>query len=220
MIKAIFFDFDGVIVESFDIKTNAFARLFAHEGGDVVRRIVDYHLNNGGISRFEKFRYIYNEILKRPLDDVEFQELCNKFANYVLESVITAPYVKGAIEFLQNHASEYKCFVVSGTPQKEIEEIIQRRDIRKFFRGIYGAPIKKSDAVRDILVKEEIESINAVYIGDAMNDYIAANDNSVRFIARINNNEFIFCDVDCLKVRDLMSLITIISTLNSCLEKF
>ncbi len=35
MIKAIIFDFDGVIVESVDIKTKAFARLFEHGGGMV-----------------------------------------------------------------------------------------------------------------------------------------------------------------------------------------
>ena len=206
MIKVIFFDFDGVIVESVDIKTNAFAKLFEQEGEEVVKKVVDYHLKNGGVSRYEKFRYIYKEILRRPLNDIEFQGLCNKFANYVLESVVAASYVKGALEFLGNCASQYKCFVVSATPQTEIEEIIQRRDIRKFFRGIYGAPIKKSDAVRDILLEEKFESISAVYIGDAMSDYIAATDNSVKFIARINDNGDIFKDVDCIKVKDLTGL--------------
>lgn len=31
MIKVVFFDFDGVIVESVDIKTKAFAKLFEKE---------------------------------------------------------------------------------------------------------------------------------------------------------------------------------------------
>jgi len=46
MIKAIIFDFDGVLVESVDIKTKAFAGLFEHEGDSIVRRVVAYHIKN------------------------------------------------------------------------------------------------------------------------------------------------------------------------------
>ena len=210
VLKVIFFDFDGVIVESVDIKTHAFAKLFEREGGDFVKRVVDYHLENTGVSRYEKFRYIYQEILNRPLMENEFQILCDKFANLVVENVVKAPYVKGTIEFLENYASKYKCFVVSATPQKEIEEIIQRRNIQRFFKGIYGAPTKKSDAVKNILLSEGIESSKAVYIGDAMSDYTAAKNNNVRFIARINGNEAVFTHVDCLKITDLTNLTDVI----------
>lgn len=210
MIQVIFFDFDGVIVESVDIKTDAFAKLFEREGGDIIKRVVDYHLKNTGVSRYEKFRYIYQEILNRPLMENEFQILCDEFANLVVENVVKASYVKGTIEFLENYASKYKCFVVSATPQKEIEEIIQRRNIQKFFKGIYGAPTKKSDAVKNILISAGIESSNAVYIGDAMSDYMAANDNNVRFIARISGNEAVFTHIDCVKIRDLTTLANIL----------
>jgi phosphoglycolate phosphatase-like HAD superfamily hydrolase len=213
VIKAIFFDFDGVIVESVDIKTNAFAKLFENEGYDAVQKIVDYHVRNAGVSRYDKFRYIYQEILKRYLSDNEFEMLCDQFANIVVDEVVKAPYVKGAREFLGRYASEYKCFVVSATPQKEIEDIIQKRGISHFFSAIYGAPIKKSDAVRDILVKKDIKHISAVYIGDAISDYNAAKDNVINFIARIKNNESIFADIDCIKVKDLTNLREILEKL-------
>ncbi len=208
MIEVIFFDFDGVIVESVDIKTNAFAKLFKHEGNDVVKEVIDYHLNNGGISRYEKFKYIYGEILKRPLNDDEFQSLCNKFADLVVDDVINAPYVKGAKEFLENYSSIYKCFVVSATPQKEMEEIIERRNISHYFKAIYGSPTQKSDIVRNVLVREDVDRVNVLYVGDAINDFIAAKDNSVNFIARINKNESIFANIDCIKLNDLTNLDT------------
>lgn len=212
MIKAIFFDFDGVIVESIDIKTKAFAKLFEQEGEWVVENIIDYHLKNSGVSRYEKFRYIYKEILKRRLNDNEFQELCNRFADLVTDGVIAAPYVKGAKEFLDNFALRYECFVISATPQKELEDIIGKRSIKHFFKAIYGAPKKKSDAVKYTLTKEGIEPIHALYIGDALSDYEAAKDNSVNFIARINNNESLFANMDCLKIKDLTNLIEIAET--------
>ena len=61
--RAIAFDFDGVLAESVDIKTRAYALLFKGEGDQSIRQIVDFHLKNGGISRFEKIRKIYNDIL-------------------------------------------------------------------------------------------------------------------------------------------------------------
>ena len=210
MIKVIFFDFDGVIVESVDIKTNAFAKLFEREGDNIIKKVVKYHLENTGVSRYEKFRYIYDEILKRPLNDSEFNVLCSKFATLVVDNVLKAPYVKGAKEFLENYALKYECFVTSATPQRELKDIIQKRDLNRFFKSIYGAPTKKSDAVRDVLVREKIDNNVAVYVGDALSDYKAAMDNSVHFISRINNNETIFAGIDCLKIKDLTNLKTIL----------
>lgn len=214
MIKIVIFDFDGVIIESIDIKTNAFAKLFEPEGSEIVKKVVDYHLKNLGVSRYEKFRHIYKEILRRSLDGDEFKMLCNKFTNLVIDSVVKAPYVKGAREFLENFVTKYKYFVVSATPQQELEEIIQRRSMSHFFKATYGSPTKKSNAVKDILLKEEIKSSNAIFIGDAINDYMAAKDNNVKFIARItkmnSDNEAIFVHVRCDKIKDLTNLSDII----------
>ena len=88
MIRAIAFDFDGVLVESVEVKTRAFARLFNTEGPDAVRKILDYHLENGGVSRFEKFKTIYRSILKRPLSEEQFRSLCERFSELVVDEVV------------------------------------------------------------------------------------------------------------------------------------
>lgn len=213
MIKVIFFDFDGVLIESVDIKTDAFARLFEAEGKGVVKKVVDYHLQNAGVSRYDKFRFIYEEILHRPLTDDVFRLLCDKFSLLVKESVIAAPYVKGAEGFLKDHSSKYRCFVVSATPQEEIEEIIARRGMLGFFKGIYGAPTKKTEAVRKVIRAERIAPDEALYVGDAMSDYSAARDNSAHFIARISDRDPVFSGVECLKAGDLRDLTAMIGNL-------
>lgn len=213
MIKAVFFDFDGVIVESVDIKTKAFTELFGAEGPDAVRQVVAYHLDNAGVSRFDKFHYIYREILKRPLTDEEFKRLCDIFSGLVVDGVATAPYVEGAIEFLEEYSSAYECFVVSATPQQEMEEIIRRRGLVSFFTGIYGAPNKKADVVRKVLAANGTNPADAVYIGDAMSDYEAARDNGLHFIARINRNENIFEKTDCIKIPNLSHLAEILDSI-------
>jgi beta-phosphoglucomutase-like phosphatase (HAD superfamily) len=57
-VKAVLFDFDGVIVESVYVKTEAFRELFAGES-EYLSEILAFHLANGGMSRYTKFEIIY-----------------------------------------------------------------------------------------------------------------------------------------------------------------
>ena len=56
MIKTIFFDFDGVILNSVNVKTEAFRDMYKQYGDDIAQKVVNHHLANGGVSIFEKFR--------------------------------------------------------------------------------------------------------------------------------------------------------------------
>lgn len=206
MIKVVIFDFDGVIAESLDIKTKAFAELFQKENKNARRKIVDYHLRNLGVSRYEKFKHIYTKILKRPLGKNEFKMLCAEFSGLVRDKVIAAAYVKGAKEFLQRYAHRYRCFVLSATPKQELGQIIRERKIRHFFKAVYGTPDDKPVIVRKILAEEKARPKEAVYIGDSLSDYRAARANSVRFIARIKGKGGIFRNINCPKIRDLTRL--------------
>ena len=213
MIKAIIFDFDGVIVDSVDIKTKAFGELFEEEGKDISGKVVEYHLNNTGVSRFDKFRYIYKNMLNRELSDEKFNELCSRFESLVTDNVIKAPFIKGAKEFLEGHSGEYSCFVASATPQKEIEDIILKKGIGGYFRGIYGAPFKKSDAVKEIISKQRVKPGEVLYAGDAMSDYNAAKGSSVNFVAVADEDSAIFSGVNCLKIKDLSGFHSLVTSL-------
>jgi len=206
MIDAVIFDFDGVLVESVDIKTAAFGKLFRDEGTDVERQVVEYHLLNTGVSRFDKFRYIYQHILKKELTEDKFKNLCDTFAALVMDEVVSAPYVAGAKEFLDSFTGKCKFFVTSATPQDEIDEIVKRRQMDQYFEEVYGAPVKKIEAVRTILDKYGFDPDSVIYVGDAMSDYEAAKSSGLKFVARINNNEDIFSKIDCAKMRDLTNL--------------
>lgn len=206
MIKAIVFDFDGVIVESVDIKTKAFGKLFEPEGSAVVNSVVDYHLMHTGVSRFDKFRYIYDAILKRPLPKDEYDGLCRRFSELVTREVISAPYVSGAKEFLDAYSGAFKLFVASATPQAELEGIITRRRMGSYFSGVYGSPTRKSDAVRSVIERYHFVPDEILFVGDALSDYDAAISNHCHFIARINDNEAIFDGIVCSKISDMTAL--------------
>src|SRR3989338_7182699 len=119
MLKAIIFDFDGVIAESVEVKIDAFRRIF-EDYPQHLDQILAYHTANGGISRYVKFDYIYKEILNKPLNQDQSRQLGDRFTQYALEEVVRAPLVAGAKEFLEKYHQTIKLFIVSGTPQDEM----------------------------------------------------------------------------------------------------
>lgn len=184
-IKAIVFDFDGVITESMDIKTQAFAHLFRNYSEDIVKKVIKLHLDNGGMSRYKKFRIIYREYLNRHLNTDEEERLGRKFSEFCFSKLITCPYVKGAREFLEANYDKYMLFIVSGTPHDEINHLVNRRQLRKYFKGVWGTPGTKSELLKMILERYDLKPSQVVFVGDAPTDYGGAKDQGIRFIARI-----------------------------------
>ena len=64
MLKGIIFDFDGVIAESVQVKTDAFMELYVLYGQDVVQKVTKHHEANGGMSRYEKIKYYHKTLLR------------------------------------------------------------------------------------------------------------------------------------------------------------
>ena len=54
----IIFDFDGVIINSHKVKTNAFYQIFKFYGEAIALKAKRYHEKNIGKSRYFKFQYI------------------------------------------------------------------------------------------------------------------------------------------------------------------
>ena len=68
-----------------------------------------------------------------------------------------------------------------------------RRGINHYFRSIYGAPRKKPELVEGILTNNHWSPDHAIFVGDSIDDQIAAAENSIHFIGRVpvgNRNPF------------------------------
>ena len=63
LIKTIFWDFDGVILDSMPIRDFGFAKIFEEFDKELVDKLLEYHTLNGGLSRYVKIRYFYNTLL-------------------------------------------------------------------------------------------------------------------------------------------------------------
>lgn len=192
MIKGIIFDFDGVIVESVSVKTDAFAELYSKYNDDVIKNIIDHHLANGGMSRFKKIKHYHNNFLKKAITKSELEYLADKFSKIVLKKVIKAPYVSGIYKFIEGNYQKYKFFISTGTPQKEIKIICQSRDIKKFFLGIYGSPDSKITHIDKIMSKNKLKSNELLFFGDSNTDYDAAKERKIKFVLRQHDENIEF----------------------------
>lgn len=204
--KVIFWDFDGVIKDSIEVKSRGFANLFQTFGEAVKERVLEHHRANGGMSRFDKVPLYLNWAGLNANPD-KVAEYCDKFSQLVLQEVIDAPWVAGVEIFIRNNPNQQKFILVSATPQNELAYILRALDLTKCFKKVFGAPTCKKDAIRITLEKYKYKPNDCLMIGDAQTDLEAAQANEVPFILRRNDT-----NADMLKnyigpsIRDLSEL--------------
>lgn len=188
--EAVFFDFDGVILDSVDVKTKAFAKMFREYGPEVEKKVVKYHLANGGVSRFDKFRYYYEEIFNKPITEEIIKTLSAQFSDLVVEGVLASPFISGAKESLgllkKNNIPAY---IISGTPDNEMKSIVDRKGLNTYFKEVHGSPKKKQEICLEIIDREHYDPKNCLFIGDALSDYEAAKKNGICFLGIVRDGE-------------------------------
>lgn len=184
--QAIIFDFDGVVVESGEIKTQAFANLYRDYGETIMSAVARYHVLHGGMSRYHKFRYFQETLLEKPpLTAEEEQHLDRRFSELVLEAVIASDPVPGAAELIRREAARIPLFVASGTPETELNTIVDRRGLASYFTAVRGSPTPKQKLIADILLAHALLPERVLMIGDALIDYQSAYLNNVAFLGRV-----------------------------------
>ncbi|MFD0795850.1 HAD family hydrolase [Maribacter chungangensis] len=187
-IRNIFFDFDGVLAESVSAKTDAFKEMYLPHGEDIAKSVVEYHINHGGVSRFQKFRHWEKEFFGKDLSDVELNRMANRFSELVLQKVIDSKAVPDSLWFLKKYANTLRFWVITGTPTIEIEKIAVSRGIDHYFEGLHGSPENKRYWSEYLLDTFDLNREETLFLGDATTDMDAAQFSNLHFALR-NNEE-------------------------------
>ena len=191
MIKTILWDFDGVIIDSMKIKGDGFVELFREHKKTDVKILEKYHYKNGGVSRFEKIRYFYEEILNEQISEENILNLANIFANIIKKKIFDKKnLIKDSMEFIKNNYKKFNFHIVSGAEHIELINLCDYLDIKSYFISIHGSPIKKDILIKNTIIDYKYSLDEIILIGDAMSDYRAAKINNILFYA-FNNNDLI-----------------------------
>ena len=182
MLKGIIFDFDGVIAESVQVKTDAFAMLYKPYGDNVVENVIKHHEANGGMSRFEKIKLYHGQFLNKMITNDEIKEFANQFSDLVVKKVIDSPYVPGVLEYIKKKSKRYGLFISTGTPTNEMNQILDGRAISHYFNQVYGSPEKKELHIAKIISKYNYMPDELIFYGDANTDIDAAEKFNIPFV--------------------------------------
>ena len=206
-IKNIFFDFDGVIAESVSAKTDAFEEMYLPYGKDIAAKVVEYHKLQGGVSRYEKFKYFHKEFLNEVINQEKVDKLAIQFSNIVLDKVINSDEVLGANYFIEKNHTKFQFWVITGTPTTEIELIAEKRKLTSFFIGLHGSPKNKRYWTENLIKKHNLKRDEIIFLGDSTTDMDAANFSKTHFALRENKeNKELFKDYKGIRFSDFYQL--------------
>jgi phosphoglycolate phosphatase-like HAD superfamily hydrolase len=181
--RALLLDFDGVILQSAELKSRAFAELYRDEGDARVAQVIDFVERNGGVTRRDKLAHIERRLFGRsPVED-EIDALAARFRERVFERVVASDFVPGAQRLLALSQGRIAMHVISGTPHEELQQVVDRRALRKWFASVDGAPPDKRTTFSRLLARHGYRPEDTLAIGDAPTEYEAAVDLGIPFLA-------------------------------------
>jgi len=188
--KVILWDFDGVLMDSNSVRDFGFEKVLANYPKESVEQLMFFHRDNGGLSRYVKFRYFFESILNQKVTDEEIIELSNEFS-IIMRQSLTNPdlIIHDSMNYVKKKYDQgVKMYIVSGSDQIELRFLCDVLDISKFFLSIYGSPKSKNELVRHIIDSNKYSKEEIVLIGDSVNDYEAARLNKISFYG-FNNSK-------------------------------
>lgn len=188
-IEVILWDFDGVIMNSNEVRDFGFQEVLKDYPKEEVEKLMNFHHENGGLSRYVKFNYFFNKVREDNFSQEEINKWAAKFSEIMLENLKDKKLLfTETVKFIKNNYQQYTMHIVSGSDQRELREICKDLDIEKYFKSIHGSPTPKNQLVEKLMNEHNYMYEHCILIGDSINDYEAAHINNIHFFAYNNTS--------------------------------
>lgn len=186
--KTILWDFDGVIMDSMPVRDKGFEIVLKNYPQKQVSLLMEYHRNNGGLSRYHKFRYFFEEIRKESITDTEIKVLAEEFSVVMLQNLLDESLlIEDSLNFIKNNYSKYDMHIVSGSDGNELRYICDTLELSKYFISIHGSPTPKKELVKNLMAENQYKIEDTCLVGDSFNDLEAADFNKISFYGYNND---------------------------------
>lgn len=182
-LQAVFWDFDGVLLNSNIIRDRGFYEVLKDFPDEQVKKLMAYHQANGGLSRYVKFRYFFEDIRGECITDEELNQWAAKFSEIMMQLLTDhSLQIRETLCFVKNNYHIIPMYIVSGSDQTELRKLCKAHGIAKYFKRIHGSPKPKKQWVKDIITEEQLLVSNCLLVGDSVNDFEAADVNGLLFM--------------------------------------
>ncbi|HBT93254.1 MAG TPA: haloacid dehalogenase [Chitinophagaceae bacterium] len=181
-IKIIFWDFDGVIMNSNSIRDFGFQYCLTDFPQYQIDELMVYHRLNGGLSRYNKFRYFFEKIRGEEVSDARILDFSQNFSSIMKDKLCDKNLlIKEIINFIKINYKNFTFHITSGSDENELRFICKELDISAYFKSIHGSPTPKNLLVKELIINNNYPKKNCLLIGDSVNDFQAAHDNGIYF---------------------------------------
>lgn len=221
-VKVIVYDFDGVLVDSNQIKQDAYIIAFQRLGVDLTEDCVKSAQRSGG-NRFQVIDVLWNRLaseqrlpLRQTKEEAE-KKLALDYDKICTDYAATCSEISGAENALRKISLKYPQYVNSATLEASLVSIIERRGWRPLFKGVLGSPASKTANLNFIFVAESVTPKEVLFVGDGYRDVAAAKETGCQFVGIRNAfNDFDTSSVTMLddftpfeKVAEALGLINV-----------
>lgn len=171
--KIILFDFDGVIVDSFNIAYESTTKVLGDIGEDVYRGFF-----KGNIYKSEAVQ----ENTKLNGDDMVTDD--DPFFKYYGPALLGIDPVPGIKKALRSLGEEYRMVVVSSAINGPIENFLKMHGMLGWFERIYGASVHTDKAVKIRMVFDDFGVVadDCMFVTDTLGDLREASSVGIRSI--------------------------------------
>jgi phosphoglycolate phosphatase-like HAD superfamily hydrolase len=175
MNKTIIFDFDGTIVDSFNLAL------------DIAYKLT----KNPNLIDQEKVNELRTMSLFKAANEIGIPRrtwpgLLFKGKKMMTDRLLELEIFPGLDNLIaQLRLAGFKLYIVSSNSKKNISKIIQKNNLNQYFDNIYGGIglLGKSKVLRFIMKQKHLSPSNVLYIGDEIRDIDASNKAHIKSIA-------------------------------------
>jgi phosphoglycolate phosphatase-like HAD superfamily hydrolase len=179
--QTLVFDCDGVVLDSNKVKTQAFYNAALPYGKRAASALVDFHVANGGISRYLKFDMFLKDIAPDKTVGPNLEELLSAYAIEVRKGLFSCEVARG-LRSLRQNTQHANWLIVSGGDQEELRDVFDQRELLSLFDGgIFGSPENKDQILTREKANGNIQH-PAVFLGDSKYDMESSKRSGLDFV--------------------------------------
>jgi phosphoglycolate phosphatase len=182
-IDLVIFDCDGVLLNTMAQKIRAFREWVPVHHAELTEAFMERVMHGFGRSRRHHIEGFYADLVGTPPGPELLEAEIERFTKICEPLCASAGWLPGSREFVEHCAAAgVTRYVLSGTPQEPLEEMLAAHGAREISKGaadglfhrILGSPPAKPEQMEQILSETHTPAHRAVFIGDANADHLAA----------------------------------------------
>ncbi len=166
-IKAIIFDFDGVLCDTFDFHKNKISEISGHQLEE--SELKDIHKGNIFCSSLEKIK------------GIDWEE----YRNFIYREQVEFVIDKKTINVIKKLSSKYKLYIISSGGEKNIKDCFKKNKIIHYFGDVFGFESDKLKVKKFklLLKKYSFKKDECLFVTDTLGDIKEANRVGIKTIA-------------------------------------